>query len=222
MIKLPAWSWSSYSDYLNCPLQYKLTRVTKAVVRPESEHLAWGNKVHSALELRVKDGTPLPPGMEKWEKYAKWATNLSSLTPVTERKVALDENLKPVEFWDKKAWCRGVLDLTILADTLAVVLDWKTGKVRADSDQLKLFAGFIFSLHPEIQTVRTGYVWLNHDKVTEQTYQRFHVEQIWDTFKPGLERMKRSHGSGYFPPRPSELCSWCPVGRDHCKYSRKG
>lgn len=220
MTKMPAWSWSSYQDYLNCPLQYNLTRVTKQVVRPETEHLVWGNKVHSALEDRVKDGTPLPDGMQKWEKYARWATD-SGVPPITERKVALDKDLNPVDFWDKKAWCRGVLDLTLLADTLAVVLDWKTGKVRAESDQLKLFAGFIFAWHSEVDTVRTGYVWLNHDKVTEQTYQRIHVEQIWSTFSPGLERMERSYNSGDWPARPSGLCGWCPVGRGLCKYSSK-
>ena len=217
--KMPAWSFSSYQAYLQCPKRFYLTRVAKVIREPETEVLRWGNTVHAALEARVKDGTPLPEGMTQWEKYARWSARAGG-TVHTELAVGVDENLKPVDFWAKDVWCRGKLDLTIKGDEVAVVLDWKTGKIRADSEQLKLFAGFAFAWFPEIQHVHTGYVWLNHDKVTGEHYSRDQMGEIWSSFTPAIQRIQASFASGDWPARPSGLCrQWCPIPRKLCPHS---
>lgn len=219
--KIPPWSFTSQQAYTTCPKRYYLTRIAKAIKEPETEVLRWGKTVHKALELRVRDGIPLPEGMEKWEKYARWTASLDGDVQA-EASVALDANRNPVDYWSRDAWCRGQLDLTIRAGETAIVLDWKTGKIRADSDQLKLFAGFTFAANPGINTVHTGYVWLNHDKVTGGTYERSQVDEIWGTFQPVIERIQRSYESNDWPPRPSGLCSnWCPVPKSMCRYSGK-
>lgn len=219
--KTPPWSFTSYSAYLTCPKRFYLTRIAKAILEPETEVLRWGKSVHRALELRVKDDTPLPDGMKQWEKYARWAASIGGQV-ATEQQVALDKHLTPVDYWSKDAWCRGVLDLTITGNSVAIVCDYKTGKIRSDSDQLKLFAGFTFATQPQVQTVHTAYIWLNHDKVTGERYERSQLDNIWNTFRPAIERIERSHASGDWPARPSGLCAnWCPVPRSVCPHSGK-
>lgn len=188
---------------------------------PETDVLRWGKEVHSALELRVKEDKPLPEGMTQWEKYARWACKLKETARVeTEQQVALDKNLQPVDYWDKTAWVRGVFDLSFVGKKLAGIWDWKTGKVREASDQLKLFAGFAFAIHPDIQEVQTGYVWLNHMKMTGETYRREDVPKIWETFQPTVDRITLAYENDEWPARPSGLCAkWCPVPRSLCRYS---
>jgi len=218
---IPPWSWTSYSAFQTCPKRYQLTRVTKEVVEPETEVLRWGKTVHKALEDRVKDGTPLPDGMQQWEKYARWACTLKNTAQVaTEKQIALDKTLSPVDYWDKSAWVRGVFDLSFVGHKLAGIWDWKTGKVRDGSDQLKLFAGFAFALYPDITEVKTGYVWLNHMKMTGGTYYREDINALWNTFKPTVERITLAYENDEWPTRPSGLCAkWCPVPRRLCRYS---
>lgn len=217
--KVPAWSFTSYQAYLTCPKRYYLTRVAKTIKEPETEVLRWGKQVHKAMEDRVKDGAPLPEGMTQWEKYARWTASIGG-TVQTEQQIALNAQLEPVDYWSKQAWCRGVLDLTITGDRVAIVCDYKTGKIRSDSDQLKLFAGFTFATQPQVDVVHTAYIWLNHDKVTGERYDRSQLDNIWQTFKPAIERIESSYASGDWPARPSGLCrNWCPVPKSLCPHS---
>jgi hypothetical protein len=116
-------------------------------------------------------------------------------------------------------WFRGVLDLTILQPEKAVVLDYKTGKVKEDGDQLKLFAGATFAQYPYLQEVKTGYVWLAHNKVSTRTFVKDEVPAIWQEFIPRIRRMEVSQENDSWPPRPSGLCkNWCPVGKRLCEH----
>lgn len=219
--QIPAWSWTSYSAFQTCPKRYQLTRVTKEVKEPETDVLRWGKEVHKALELRVKDGTPLPEGMTQWEKYARWAISLKDKAEVvTEQQVALDKDLNPVDYWDKSAWVRGVFDLSVVGKGFASILDYKTGKIRDSSEQLKLFAGFAFAMNPNIQEVKTIYIWLNHMKMTGETYTRDQLQSIWLFFQPTVDRIALAYENNDWPTRPSGLCrNWCPVPRSLCRHS---
>ena len=53
-------------------------------------------------------------------------------------------------------WVRGVIDIGVIGSDTAYLLDWKTGKHRPDSDQLKLFAALAFAIYPWISNVVTG------------------------------------------------------------------
>lgn len=219
--KIPAWSWTSYSAYQTCPFRYKVTRVTKEIVEPETEVLRWGKLAHKALEDRVKEGVALPEGMEKWEKYARFADKTRAFATLeTEQQIALDKDLKPVDYWSKDAWVRGVLDLSMVGKKVVGIWDYKTGKIRDSSDQLKLFAGFAFSKYPEIEEVHTQYVWLNHDKITGNNYNKGDVPMIWETFQPTVDRLTDSYEENNWPTKTSGLCrAHCPVPKSLCKHS---
>ena len=56
--KIPAWSYSSLTNFETCPRQFKLLKIDKVVPFKETEAIRHGNEVHKALELRLKDKTP--------------------------------------------------------------------------------------------------------------------------------------------------------------------
>jgi ATP-dependent helicase/DNAse subunit B len=73
------WSPSALSDYKNCPFAYYRKRVVKDVKDEGGEALQWGNKVHKAFELYIKEGKPLPDVLKEHQKLldvlARWATS---------------------------------------------------------------------------------------------------------------------------------------------------
>ena len=97
-----------------------------------------------------------------------------------------------------------------------------TGKPKVDGDQMKLFAAAGFAAFPYLQTVRTGYVWLQHNKLDSTTFKREDLPDIWNEFTPRVIRMVKAQEEDKFPPKPSGLCrAWCPVPKSLCEFSGK-
>lgn len=218
---MSAWSYSSLTAYETCPRRYKLTRVTKEVREPQTEATTHGNEVHKALELHVKNEAYLP---KKYEKYIPIAESIkqSEGRKVTEMKWAVNQQLRPVEFFAKDAWARGVFDVAIMRPKSVTVLDYKTGKPKTDSDQLKLFAAAAFSHYSYANVVRTGYAWLAYDRLDTEKFERAQAPAIWQEFLPRVNQLEKSVRENSFPPRPSGLCkAWCPVTQKQCEYSGK-
>lgn len=216
---MTAWSYSSLTSFETCPRRHQLTRITKQVVEPESDAIRHGNEVHKALELAVKGEAPLP---EKYRAYAPLVAVVAAHPGQThtEMKFGLTRNLTPTGFFGADVWCRGVIDVCTVHEAGAVALDWKTGKPKTDADQLKLFAGAVFALFPQVETVRTGYIWLAHNKLDREKFTRAELPAIWQEFMPRVERMNAAEQRGQYPPRPSGLCrAWCPVPHSMCEFS---
>jgi len=218
-MKLPQpWSYSSLSSFLQCPRRYYLTRVTKEVKEPPTEATIWGQRVHTALELRIKEGRPLPPELAKYEAVAQELESWSDQW-VTEEQFGLTENLEPTGFFDTDVWCRGILDVYTVHGKRAFVADYKTGKKRPELTQLKLFAAAIFAKYPRVDKVKTAFLWLNHGEKTIEDFDRADLEFIWKYFLPQLRRLELAYEKQQWPAKPSGLCrAWCPVGRSRCEH----
>lgn len=102
--------------------------------------------------------------------------------------------------------------------TRHMLVTHNTGKVKTDGDQLKLFAAATFAQHPYLETVKTGYIWLAHDKVTTQEFKKDDVPGIWQEFLPRIQRMEKAQDDDKWLPNPSGLCGWCPVGKERCEF----
>jgi len=213
-----AWSFSSLNTYFTCPRQYYLTYVTKVIPYTETDATRWGTEVHLALEEYARDGKPLA---DKYAPFKPYADKILSLPgdKFFEQKFALTEALKPCDFEAPEAWVRGIVDVGVLAPPRALVNDWKTGKVRPDSDQLKLFAGFIFQSYPHVETAKTVYTWLAHKQTTCETYHRDQSPIIWQHFMAKANKLKASYDKDKWLPNPSGLCKgWCGAGRANCEF----
>lgn len=211
------WSFSSMSTYYTCPRQYKLNYIDKVIPFQETEATKWGTEVHEALELYGRDGKPLD---DKFLPYKKYVDKLLSLPgeKFFEREFALTRNLVPCEFDDTNAWCRGIIDLGVVDGHRAQAWDYKTGKVRPDSDQLMLFAGFVMQTYPEVTSVKTAYLWLAHNKTTIKTYRREDLPKIWQHFITKSTKLEQAYARNVWVPKPSGLCNgWCGAGT-HCEF----
>lgn len=210
------WSYSSLTAFETCPLRYKLTRVTKQVVEPPTEATIWGTTVHTALENRI-NGIPLE---DKFTQYEQFVAPLERVgAPVAEMQIALTKGFDRTAWDAADAWCRGIIDVHVVSGDTAIALDWKTGKPKEDSSQLKLFAAMMFHIYPELTKVKTGFVWLAHDKMTVDVFTREQLSSIWQDFLPRVKRLEVAYEEEKWPARPSGLCrKWCPVGKSLCKH----
>lgn len=215
------WSYSSLTAFETCPRRFYLTRIAKAVAEPQTEATIWGNAVHKALELAVSGTKPLEPRFSSYAPVVE-RVRASAGTKHTEQKFGITNHFTPTTFFGKDVWFRGVIDLAVVTPTTATVLDYKTGKVKLDGDQLKLFAAAAFAQHTHVNTVRTGYLWLAHDETTQRSFTRDEVPAIWQEFLPRIRRMELAQESNKWPPNPSGLCAkWCPVGKKLCDFCGK-
>lgn len=219
MTKPFAWSYSLLQAFETCPRRFHLTRILKTVQEEQTAATMHGNEVHKSLELAVRDGRPLP---EKHAQYQPMVDLVMAAPGVkhAEMKFGLTREFKPTEFFGRDVWLRGILDLRVVQPKSATIIDWKTGKPKSDDDQMRLFAGAMFALHPEIEKVRTGYAWLAHNKVDSSVFHRTDAAGIWADFIPRVGKITRAADTRDYPPRPSGLCrAWCPVRKAQCEFS---
>lgn len=212
-------SFSSINTYYTCPRQYKLTYVTPVIPYQETDATRWGTEVHLALEEYCRDDKPLPDNCKQFRRYGDKIKSLPG-EKFYEIECAVNAAFQPVAFDDPTAVLRGIIDVLVVNAGKALVADWKTGKVKPDSDQLKLFAGFVMSKFPEVDTVKTTYAWLAHNATTVETYTRSDLPDIWNHFLAKLSKIKASYDTDRWVPKTSGLCNgWCGAGV-HCDFWR--
>jgi hypothetical protein len=101
------------------------------------------------------------------------------------------------------------------------VLDWKTGKPSFDQTQLKLSAALVFASAPNVNLVRAGLVFINHDRVERSQYRRAELPAIWNEILPRVKKMQQAREKEEYPAKPSGLCKkYCLV--TSCPYHGVG
>jgi len=210
---IPAWTYSQLSTFETCPKKFYHARVAKDFPEPPTEATIWGEKVHTAMEHRILNKTPLPEGMSQWENIAKKIDNLRG-EKFCEIQMAVDKNFQPAPWGN--AWSRGIADVVVKHDDRVAILDHKTGK-RKPTEQLMLYAGYAFATYPEVNVVSTGFIWLKEKKIDSQVFTRREVPMIWQEFVPRVAKLERAYETGKWIERPSGLCNgWCAV--KSCKF----
>jgi len=220
------WSYSKLKNYRTCPKRHWEIDIAKHF-KEESEALTWGNTIHDAMANRISKGTPLPRTMEHYEDWPARlvkARDLFGLETKVENQLAMNRDFRPRAWFDRDVWFRGKLDVIQLSakDGTALVVDWKTGQIKPDIEQLGLFAQLVFAHYPEIEEVSTVYVWLGSDDHTLERYKRdAGLLPLWNTLNPMIKAMEEAHRTTTYPPKPSGLCvHWCPVVS--CPHHGKG
>lgn len=205
-----AWSYSSLQKFLSCPKRYFEERVAKSVRQTPSEQILWGERVHKALEVAVTTATP-PEG--EFEIYASVVAQLSKQVGVfhAERKLAITSSFKPTQWFASDVWCRAVLDADWIDGETAKIVDYKTGKRKLDSKQLRLFALMEFHHEPQVDKVNTAFVWLKDGKVDVEKFHRKDVPILWQDILPDVRRLEYAHKTQTWIPKPGPLCNYCPV-----------
>lgn len=208
------WSYSRLKNFETCPKRHWHIDIQKDVKEDESEQLTWGNLVHTSLANRLSKGTPLGRGMEAYESWCKkieaGVTSQGKL--LVEQKLAINADFSPTTYFAKDVWYRSVADVIVLQGPVALAVDWKTGKILEDAVQLALMACCIFAHYPEVQKIRTEFIWLKEDATSRADFSRQDMISVWRGLWPRIEQLRRAHETSSYPPKPGALCRrWCPV-----------
>jgi hypothetical protein len=210
-----AWTFSRLESFESCPKKFYHLTVVKDVVEPPSDAIKWGHLVHTAFENLIKDGTPLPDTMQHWSGIAAKLLQLKG-EKLTEQPMALTKAFQPAEWGN--AWTRGIADLLVIDGDTATVIDYKTGK-RKPTEQLALYAAYVFAAYSGIKTVKTAFIWLKEKKIDKEVFSREQLPEIWQSFLPRVRRLEIAYEKGAWAPKPSGLCrGWCAVKQ--CEHNK--
>lgn len=218
-IKL-AHSYSSIKMFENCPKRYYHQRITKEVTDTGSDATRHGERIHADLEHRLINQKPLTYDTEQYEVLCQTIEVLATGGELhAERQLCLNENLTPTSWYAGDAWLRSILDVLILKDDEAIVMDWKTGKRRPDFTQLQLFALQVFKHFPEIKSVKSSFVWLRDMEMDTEVFTVDKTNLMWADMLSRIERIQQSLDNDNWPAKPSGLCNWCPA-KNICEYAK--
>ena len=215
-------SFSALKMYENCPRRYMHQRINKEVQDEGSDASKYGERIHEALELRLKDKTPLTDETKKYESLCTAIEQYSQPGELfVEQKMTLNKNLTPTEWFAPDAWFRSVLDVLMIHENQkkVFVLDWKTGKRRPDFTQMEIFALQVFKHYPKVDSVTSALVWLRDYKMDTQVYKREQSNEMWAKIMARINRIYESLEHDTWPPKPSGLCPWCPA-KHICDYAK--
>jgi hypothetical protein len=213
-------SYSSLKMYENCPKNYYHQRIEKSVRDEGNAVTAYGERVHKALELHLGVGDELNRETERYEPLTTSIKKLADGGVLTvEEEMTLNEALEPTGWWDGDAWLRSKIDVLVRKNDKAYMFDWKTGKRKPDFEQLELFAVQVFKHYPEVDSVKTTFVWLKDMKLDSETFTRAQAPAIWDKILTKVRRVEGSLEHNNWPARPSGLCGWCPC-KKFCQFAK--
>lgn len=212
-MKLPIPSYSFYNQLENCPFKAYNIYVARTIPYVESPEMAWGNRVHSAMEHRIKHGDPLPGEMQAAERVAAQFHDYKRVAPVgVELQLAMTQDGKPAEWKAPNVFFRGKLDLVVRDDPPqhAWMIDWKSGNVREDPFELECGALLLKVHYPSLRDIQAEYFWMK----TGTAGLRYTLNNHAETYQK-LARLK-SEAENYFrmgqwPKRKNPLCGWCDV-----------
>jgi hypothetical protein len=213
MTKSPAWSHSSLKDFEGCARRYHEVKVLKKYPFQETEATRYGNQVHEALELYVRDGKPLP---KEYEQYKPVADSLIKKPgrKLAEYQMALTKDLTPCDWRAKDVWVRGIADILIVDDDnlTALVGDYKTGNNKyPDRDQLVLMSCMVFAHFPHIRRVNSALLFIVKNSMVKMQMMREQADAAWWRYRERTARLEASFTNNVWNPTQTPLCGWCQV-----------
>lgn len=209
-------SYSRLSTYEQCPQKFDYLYVTKAVQDSGNQYTQYGERVHESLEKYAKTGDESALTDETRQHKALVDRILSKPgDKYFEYQMAIDQDEKQCDWFAKDVWIRSIADVLVIDGDKAYCFDWKTGKVRDNPTQLQLFSCMVMLCFPQVNEVKTAFVWLAHDKITSATYPRMQLSLLWQGLTTRFAQLQQSVELGVFKAKPTGLCRWCPA-REIC------
>jgi len=209
-----SFSHTSLKNFETCPRQYHEVKVLKHHPFQETEATRYGNQVHEALELYVRDGKEIPPEFAQFKDVADSLMRKPG-RKLAEYEMALTRDLQVCDWKDRNAWVRGIADILILDDDnlTAWVGDYKTGNDKyPDRDQLVLMSIMVFVHFPHIRKVNSALLFIVKNSMFRMQMQRDQAEAAWWRYRERTAKIEACHDSGVWNPSQSGLCrKHCPV-----------
>jgi hypothetical protein len=251
-------SHSKIKDYYSCPAKFSYLYLSKRIKFEDTPETIEGKKRHDALEKYCEnDGKyliTLPATDQIWAdkiRSAKGRKFFEKSFVISEdylRCFELDRVIKENGFMKfpkvpADALIRGAMDVLIINEPFATIVDWKTGKMpgpggktwqdeakeplRTGVAQLDVYALATFLLFPGVTQIKGVLVYLQVNATTEKVYLRKDLEQLRGEIKHFYEIVKvviETNEDWYIEEHyafPSKLCNWCSA-KNICKKAQLG
>jgi hypothetical protein len=223
---IPAWSYSSIKTFDQCPKKYHHLRILKDFKDEDSTATIYGTELHTAAEEFIRDGTPIPP------KFSFIAPTLEALNRIEGEKhceikmgiAKRDGKFVPCDFFAKDVWWRGIADLLIINEEkqTAYLVDYKTSKNAkyADTKQLDLLAGAIFTHYPKVMEIKSALLFVVSNEIVKKKHEFMMRLSYLNSMEPELTRLEAAIKTNVWNPVSSPLCKFCPVSS--CAHNRRG
>ena len=167
--------------------------------------------MHKSLERRVGYGEKLPIGMEMYEPMAAKLASAKGKVLV-EQQLAINKDFGPTAWFAPDAWFRAKIDVAVVNGPVALLGDYKTGKIIEDSVQLTLAAAAFFAHQADVKKIRSRFYWLGDGCETDVDVARADMPAFWGSIWPRVQALKTAYDTDNYPPVPGRLCRrWCPV-----------
>lgn len=217
-----SWSYSKLKNFEVCPKRMYEMDIAKNYVEELDPNgaLAWGNRVHDELKRTLQGGAlsaDLQPLLQHWVDRVKAGPGQL----LVEQKYAITRMFQKTAYFADDVWYRGIGDVVRIDRDLALVLDWKTGKILEDSVQLMLMAQCLFAHYPALRYVRAEFVWIKDDCTSPELFSRQEVADQWVGLLDRVNDMEQAAKAMNYPPKPNRLCkNYCAV--TSCPFHGKG
>jgi PD-(D/E)XK nuclease superfamily len=217
------WSYSSIKTFSQCPKKYFHLRVAKDVKDEGSDATRYGQELHEAAEMYIKNDVPVPP------KFSFIQGLLDSVKKIPGQKHCelklgvrkTDSGYEPCGFFDKGVWWRGIGDVVVVNGDTIFSIDYKTSKNSrfADLKQLDVLAAALFTHFPQVNKIKSALAFV----VSNEFIHKEHVVSMRDayfsTFEPELDRLSAAQDTGVWNANAGPLCKFCPVTT--CEHYKK-
>lgn len=203
------YTYSILNAYLNCP-EAMQRRYIKKDLGPyvQSKEAKWGDEVHKAFEDRIRSGKHLPASMEQWEQFA---APFDGLSAIAERQLGIAQNLTPSSYCDPPVYFRGKVDVSIVKDDTAYIVDWKSGNSKYEHPlEIATNAVLVKVHHPHLRVIKGSYAWLAENRMSE-VYDLSDVKATWGRMREIIAQIEQDRQLGEWHKKKSGLCGWCAV-----------
>lgn len=138
---LTAWSYSTYSQYIKCPLSVCFEKIKKVKIQePPNPHFEKGDRVHKAAESYISGAGKAPkliPELGGSDKVRERLSMFRKAKAAVEIQWTFTKTWLPTSWFAGDAWLRIKTDVCLdtVKPPLVHITDWKTGKVYDDHKQ---------------------------------------------------------------------------------------
>lgn len=213
------YTFSNLNAYRNCGHAMFRRYIKKDQKYVETPEIKYGNDVHTAMEHRVGSGKPLPAQLHSYEHFA---ASLDNRNAVVELKLAMTREGRTTGYWDSDCFFRGKVDVAMIQNNKAFLVDWKTGGSKyEDSFELETGALLLKAKYRELEIVKGNFIWLKEDRAG-QVFDLSRFQDTWNEIKRLVGLIEADQARGEFKKRKSGLCGYCSVSDcEHHHVARK-
>ena len=215
------WSWSRLSTYDECPKEYWYHYVEGMPgFRPPSTSADRGKALHSQGENYLLGKIKIYP--PEFQKVSTHLMNLKAREAMPEMKMAANDKWEAIDYEDKSAYFRGIIDVHYVDETegpegylkTVHIEDFKTGQVYdSHPKQMEAYVSLCASEYPEANRFITRLIYIDLGVITPQKVtERERIKPI-RLLLDG--RIKNAEEDTIFPTRAGSHCKWCDYSQRH-------